>query len=86
MTQTLALFIDAYRLLNARKIFWITLVLSLLVVSSFALVGIHDGGISIAWSQATACGSILVAPKSRAMSKMACCSSVIEKSYIGLVS
>jgi len=49
MTQTLALFIDAYRLLNARKIFWITLVLSLLVVSSFALVGIHDGGISIAW-------------------------------------
>ena len=49
MTQTLALFIDAYRLLNARKIFWFTLVLSLLVVSSFALVGIHDEGISIAW-------------------------------------
>ena len=49
MTQTLALFMDAYRLLNARKIFWITLVLSLLVVSSFALVGIDDEGISIAW-------------------------------------
>ncbi|MBM43782.1 MAG: hypothetical protein CMJ36_02055 [Phycisphaerae bacterium] len=49
MSQTIALLIDAYRLLNARKIFWITLVLSLLVVSSFALVGIHDHGISIAW-------------------------------------
>lgn len=49
MTQTFALLLDAYRLLNARKIFWITLVLSLLVVSSFALVGIHDDGISIAW-------------------------------------
>ena len=50
MTQTLALLIDAYRLLNARKIFWFTLALTALVVLSFAFVGINDVGIRIiAW-------------------------------------
>ena len=49
MTATIALLLDAYRLLNARKIFWITMILSLLVVGSFALVGIDEQGISIAW-------------------------------------
>lgn len=50
MTQTLALFLDAYRELNARKLFWITLVLSGLVVAAFALVGINENGLRvIAW-------------------------------------
>ena len=49
MTAIFALLVDAYRLLNARKIFWITMLLSMLVVGSFALVGINEQGISIAW-------------------------------------
>ena len=44
--QTVALFIDAYRELNARKLFWITLILSVIVVVAFALLGINDRGIS----------------------------------------
>ena len=28
MTQTMAIFLDAYRELNSRKLFWITLILS----------------------------------------------------------
>ena len=46
MTATIALLLDAYRLLNARKIFWITMILSLLVVGSFALVGANGGWMS----------------------------------------
>lgn len=42
MTQTLALFIDAYRELNARKMFWITLILSGLVVSVLLIIGLVD--------------------------------------------
>ena len=47
MTQTLAIFYDAYRSLNARKVFWIALIMSLLVAGAFALVGINEKGISI---------------------------------------
>src|SRR5438552_350159 len=36
--QTLALLLDAYRELNARKLFWIVLSISLLVAAAFALV------------------------------------------------
>ena len=36
MTQTLAIFYDAYRCLNAKKMFWIVLGLSLLVVACIA--------------------------------------------------
>ena len=42
MTQTLALFIDAYRELNARKMFWITLILSGVVVSTLLIIGVVD--------------------------------------------
>lgn len=53
MTQTLALFLDAYRELNSKRLFWITLVLSGLVVASFALVGINETGLHvIAWDLA----------------------------------
>lgn len=44
MTQTWALLFDAYRELNARKMFWITLILSGLAVSVLLLVGITEDG------------------------------------------
>lgn len=49
LTQTATIFVDAYRELNARKMFWITLGLSLLVVVSFAMVGINEKGLTILW-------------------------------------
>lgn len=44
VTQTAALFVDAYRELNARKLFWITMILNILAVSIFAGLGINDRG------------------------------------------
>lgn len=50
LTQTIAIFVDAYRELNARKLFWATLILSGLVVAVFALIGINEKGLRvIAW-------------------------------------
>ncbi len=46
--QTGAIFLDAYRELHSRRLFWVTLVLSALVVLIFALVGIDENGLSIA--------------------------------------
>ena len=40
VTQTLALFVDAYRELNAKKLFWIVLILSVVVVAGFATMAI----------------------------------------------
>lgn len=45
--QTAALFVDAYRELNARKLFWVVLGISLLVAGAFACVGLTDRGISL---------------------------------------
>jgi len=47
MTQTAAIFLDAYRSLNAKKMFWVVLALSALVVIAFALVGINDTGLKV---------------------------------------
>jgi len=47
MTQTLALLLDAYRDLNARRMFWIVLVLSTLVAASFAGIGLTPTGFEI---------------------------------------
>ena len=47
MTQTLAIFLDAYRELNARKLFWITLILSGVVVLAFAMIGINEKGLRL---------------------------------------
>lgn len=47
MMQTWAILLDAYRELNHRKLFWIALALSLLVVIAFAIVGINDRGLTI---------------------------------------
>lgn len=47
MTQTLALLIDAYRQVNAKKMFWITLALSGLVVAVIGMLGITPKGLQI---------------------------------------
>ena len=44
ITQTVALLVDAYRELCAKKLFWITMLLSVLVVLVFAMVGINERG------------------------------------------
>ncbi len=49
MRQTLALFVDAYRELNAKKMFWITMGLSVLVVVAVASVGINTRGVTVLW-------------------------------------
>ena len=46
--QTLAILLDAYRDLNARKLFWITLGLSALFVAAFGLLGIEPHGMKFA--------------------------------------
>jgi len=51
MSQTAALFVEAYRELNAKKLFWITLVLSLVFAAAIAALGIHEDGISVFWFQ-----------------------------------
>lgn len=47
MRQTAAIFLDAYRELNARKMFWITMMLSGLFVLGFAAIGNNDRGFTI---------------------------------------
>lgn len=49
MIQTSALLVDAYRELNSKKLFWITMVLSLLVVMVFASFGLSQTGYSFLW-------------------------------------
>lgn len=49
MTQTLAIFMDSYRELNAKKLFWITMILSAVVVAAFGFVGINDKGMTVLW-------------------------------------
>lgn len=46
-TQTGALLIDAYRQVNANKLFWVTLGLSILVAGAFALVGFGPNGVTL---------------------------------------
>jgi len=48
MIQTLALLLDAYREMNARKMFWITLVISSLLMGAFAFVGMNGTGLTFA--------------------------------------
>ncbi|HEX8914516.1 MAG TPA: hypothetical protein VF796_19360, partial [Humisphaera sp.] len=47
MSQTLAIFLDSYRELNARKMFWITLVLSGVFMLAFALFGATDNELTL---------------------------------------
>lgn len=49
LIQTQALLVDAYRELNARKLFWITMLLSGLFVAAFAMVGLNKEGMTVLW-------------------------------------
>jgi ABC-type transport system involved in multi-copper enzyme maturation permease subunit len=51
MSQTLAIFVDQYRALKARKMFWIVLGISGLVVLAIGAIGINDKGLTLlGWS------------------------------------
>lgn len=47
MRQTWAVFLDAYRELNAKKLFWITMAISALVVAAFAVVSLTPNGMKV---------------------------------------
>jgi ABC-type transport system involved in multi-copper enzyme maturation permease subunit len=49
MNQTFALLLDAYRELNAKRLFWFTLVISGLVVAIFAMLGNNERGLTVLW-------------------------------------
>lgn len=49
--QTLAIFHDAYRELNAKRMFWVVLILSGVVVLAFAVVGVRDGKVTFLWME-----------------------------------
>lgn len=47
LSQTGAILLDAYRELNARKMFWIAMVLTAIAVACLAVLGINKNGVSI---------------------------------------
>jgi ABC-type transport system involved in multi-copper enzyme maturation permease subunit len=49
LVQTTAIFVDAYRELNAKRLFWIVLIISILIAASFGAVGINQQGIVVFW-------------------------------------
>jgi ABC-type transport system involved in multi-copper enzyme maturation permease subunit len=51
LSQTLAIFVDQYRSINAKKLFWLALVISGLVVAAFACVGINEQGVKLLFWQ-----------------------------------
>ncbi|MEL7238424.1 MAG: ABC transporter permease, partial [Planctomycetota bacterium] len=64
ISQTWSLLADAYRDLNSRKMFWITLILSGLVAGVFALVGFGPSGVSLAgWDLFAFPTSDIVSPR-----------------------
>ncbi len=46
LMQTRAMLVDAYRELNSKRLFWITMVLSALVVAVFGMFGINERGLT----------------------------------------
>lgn len=49
MTQTIAIFVDAYRELNARKLFWLSLGISFIIVAAFAAIVLTPNGLTFLW-------------------------------------
>jgi ABC-type transport system involved in multi-copper enzyme maturation permease subunit len=49
IVQTRAIFLDAYREMNAKRLFWIALVISLVIAAGFGAVGINQQGLVILW-------------------------------------
>jgi len=64
MTQTAALFLDAYRELNAKKMFWISLAISGIVVAAFAAVGINNRGFTVLWFEFQSVFNTTIIPQS----------------------
>jgi ABC-type transport system involved in multi-copper enzyme maturation permease subunit len=49
-TQTAALFVDAYRQLNSKKMFWVCLIINAVIVLVFLAIGVTDSGnLSFLW-------------------------------------
>lgn len=49
LIQTRAVFLDAYRELSNKKLFWLALAISLLVVGVLAAFGVNEKGITLLW-------------------------------------
>ena len=49
MSTVAAIAIDSYRELNSKRLFWVSLAISALVVLAFAAIGINEKGITILW-------------------------------------
>jgi ABC-type transport system involved in multi-copper enzyme maturation permease subunit len=49
VAQTGVIFLDAFRELNARKMFWISMAIAALVVSVFGVLGINAKGVTVLW-------------------------------------
>ena len=47
--QTWAIVVDGYRELNAKKLFWVTMLLSGLVVAGFGITSVKAEGIGVLW-------------------------------------
>lgn len=47
--QTVAIFVDAYRELNARKMFWVTLILSVLAMGIFSVAAVRGNHLRVLW-------------------------------------
>lgn len=63
LIQTAAIFLDAYRELNAKKLFWITLIISCVVVVAFSLVGINSKGITLLWYEFPSIANTTLIPR-----------------------
>lgn len=49
LIQTWALWVDAFRELNARKMFWISMAITTLVIAAFGIFTLTDKGLGILW-------------------------------------
>ncbi len=62
MRQTLAIFLDSYRELNSKMMFWISLSLSGVIVLALAAVGIDEEGLTLLWFKVPAFINTTVVP------------------------
>ncbi len=53
MTSLLAILWDSYRLLTAKKLFWVTLVLNILIALFYASIGYYEAGVSFCFGLLT---------------------------------
>lgn len=49
LLQTRALLVDAYRELNAKKLFWAVMAISAFIMGGIACLGVYEGGMSVLW-------------------------------------